>query len=430
MERQYIGARYVPILGGAWDRNKSYEALTIVQANNNSYTSKKHVPPDVDITNSEYWVITGNFNGQVEEYRQQVVECQQQVDELSDKIATINSNIAMKGFTDRTFVFYGDSYQEGVGSSGKSWLKILAENTGLTSDHYYNIYHGGYGFVGTAGTYENLIRESLKTITEEKRNEVTDVVISGGYNDWNASEAALSSAIKTVSGILRENFKNARYWLLPFAHCDNENIDLVRFACTRWTTIGMDNGFSVPANCQAILANSKWMNTNDYFHPNDAGHRQLAQQVFNCLSTGSANVKIKPEDVKFTASTEIFNTTEHGMFCSQDNSNIWVSSINSLLLIAKNAEGVSTLCDGNTAIELGSLTPIPFETFAAARTVSTCVPFTFQDAGGAWSTVMCTLALIRGKLYAYPNYSATSGWITLNWKQIYIPPFTITPTTY
>ena len=88
IERQYIGARYVPILGGAWDRNKSYEALTIVQANNNSYTSKKQVPPGVDITNSEYWVVTGNFNGQVEEYRQQLEGVARIVTEVAEKTET------------------------------------------------------------------------------------------------------------------------------------------------------------------------------------------------------------------------------------------------------------------------------------------------------------------------------------------------------
>lgn len=91
MEKQYIGARYVPILDGAWDIRKSYQALTIVQAYNNSYTSKKPVPPGIDITNEEYWVITGNFNGQVEEYRQQVEQMQTDVAEVVEEIEkTIN----------------------------------------------------------------------------------------------------------------------------------------------------------------------------------------------------------------------------------------------------------------------------------------------------------------------------------------------------
>ena len=43
MNRQYIGARYVPKFAEPveWDSTRSYEALTIVTHNNHSYTSKK-----------------------------------------------------------------------------------------------------------------------------------------------------------------------------------------------------------------------------------------------------------------------------------------------------------------------------------------------------------------------------------------------------
>lgn len=74
--RQYIGARYVPKFADpiAWDNTRSYEALEIVTNLNTSYTSKKPVPVGIDITNSEYWVATGNYNAQVEQYHQEVVE--------------------------------------------------------------------------------------------------------------------------------------------------------------------------------------------------------------------------------------------------------------------------------------------------------------------------------------------------------------------
>lgn len=72
--RQYIGARYVPKFAEplAWNRENSYEALTIVSYLNNSYTSKKPVPANIEITNSEYWVVTGNYNAQIEMYRREV----------------------------------------------------------------------------------------------------------------------------------------------------------------------------------------------------------------------------------------------------------------------------------------------------------------------------------------------------------------------
>lgn len=72
--RQYIGARYVPKFASPveWDNVRSYEAMTIVTHLGNSYTSKIPVPAGVDIENDEYWVNTGNYNAQVEEYANKV----------------------------------------------------------------------------------------------------------------------------------------------------------------------------------------------------------------------------------------------------------------------------------------------------------------------------------------------------------------------
>lgn len=73
--RQYIGARYVPIFGRKdeqsieWDNTKPYEPLTIVLYQGNSFTSRQYVPVGVEITNNEFWAITGNYNAQVEQYR-------------------------------------------------------------------------------------------------------------------------------------------------------------------------------------------------------------------------------------------------------------------------------------------------------------------------------------------------------------------------
>lgn len=76
MERQYIGARYVPLFydgpeGNNWQAGVAYDPLTIVTYLNTSYTSKKPVPAAVGNpqANPDYWVATGNYNAQVEEYR-------------------------------------------------------------------------------------------------------------------------------------------------------------------------------------------------------------------------------------------------------------------------------------------------------------------------------------------------------------------------
>lgn len=68
----YVGARYVPIFAGEWDATKTYEPLTIVMWQGNSYTSKTFVPAHTEIGNEDFWALTGNYNAQVEVYRQEV----------------------------------------------------------------------------------------------------------------------------------------------------------------------------------------------------------------------------------------------------------------------------------------------------------------------------------------------------------------------
>lgn len=77
----YVGARYVPKFADPieWDTERGYESLTIVTYKGESYTSKCPVPPGIDIKNERYWVLTGAYNAQVEEYKNQVKDLSAQV---------------------------------------------------------------------------------------------------------------------------------------------------------------------------------------------------------------------------------------------------------------------------------------------------------------------------------------------------------------
>ena len=77
----YVGHRYVPKIFGEWDKQNQYEGLSIVTHQGNSYTSKKRVPVGIDILNEEFWVVTGNYNAQVEEYRKETERVSQKLDE-------------------------------------------------------------------------------------------------------------------------------------------------------------------------------------------------------------------------------------------------------------------------------------------------------------------------------------------------------------
>lgn len=101
INRQYVGARYVPKMSGEWNKALSYEALCVVTYMGNSFTSKIPVPPNIDIKNESYWVNTGNYNAQVDGYRNDVKK-------LESKIYYVTPEMfggAGDGITDNTEAF-------------------------------------------------------------------------------------------------------------------------------------------------------------------------------------------------------------------------------------------------------------------------------------------------------------------------------------
>ena len=92
---QYIGPRFVPIFADPieWDIHRSYESLTIVTHDGESYTSKCNVGPGVDITNTRYWAKTGAYNAQVEQYKNEVKDLSSQVSGFTSDNAEFREKI-------------------------------------------------------------------------------------------------------------------------------------------------------------------------------------------------------------------------------------------------------------------------------------------------------------------------------------------------
>ena len=126
----YIGHRYVPKIFGEWSNENTYEGLSIVTYQGASYTSKKHVPVGIDILNEEFWVVTGNYNAQVEAYRQEVVA-------MNDNISTLetetNEKIKLYGITPEDFGAIGDgitddteALQAALNMSATTGVKLIS----------------------------------------------------------------------------------------------------------------------------------------------------------------------------------------------------------------------------------------------------------------------------------------------------------------
>jgi hypothetical protein len=102
--KKYIGARYAPQFMGAWDKSSEYAALSVVYTNDQSYVSRKTVPANTEITNTEFWIKSADWNAQVTQYNQNVERYQENVERYNQNVETYNANV--DNFFDTTIHAY------------------------------------------------------------------------------------------------------------------------------------------------------------------------------------------------------------------------------------------------------------------------------------------------------------------------------------
>lgn len=90
---EYLGPVVAPHLEGDWTDTITYSPLSLVLYQGNSYAAMQYVPKGIDIKNNRYWQEVGNYNAQVEQYRQDVFSF--------DKRITTNTNDITKETADR-----------------------------------------------------------------------------------------------------------------------------------------------------------------------------------------------------------------------------------------------------------------------------------------------------------------------------------------
>ena len=98
--KKYIGARYTPKFMGDWDKSSEYAALSVVYTNEQSYVSRKTVPANTEITNTEFWIKSADWNAQVTQYNQNVEQYHANVERYNQNVET---------YTQAVDQFYADT---------------------------------------------------------------------------------------------------------------------------------------------------------------------------------------------------------------------------------------------------------------------------------------------------------------------------------
>lgn len=164
---QYVGARYVPLFADPleWDNTKTYEPLTIVYNNGNSYTSKQYVPAGIEITNTHYWALTGNHNAQIEQYRAEVKQYDARItaNDSAIKAEVTRATEAEAGKAPTSHASATTAYGVGNGTS-YGHVRLAVANTPATSD----------ATAGIAAT-PKVVNDAVTTASNELRTSITDI---------------------------------------------------------------------------------------------------------------------------------------------------------------------------------------------------------------------------------------------------------------
>lgn len=206
INRQYVGARYVPKIMGEWNKALQYEALSVVTHLGNSFTSKVPVPANIDISNETYWVNTANYNAQVEAYRQDVTRV---TSDLNNEI------VNRKNDSKDNILWIGDSYSVNYSHKLPNGVRDM-----LNAKNWYEYSKGGAGFAGAWSglTFNDLLEQAKNEMSATQKEMIKHVYFVGGANDSSFDWSTLKPKVVSTIQNARNSFPNAEVCFI-FASC-------------------------------------------------------------------------------------------------------------------------------------------------------------------------------------------------------------------
>ena len=414
--RQYIGARYVPKFADpiVWNKDTTYEALTIVTYLNNSYTSKKPVPLGIDIKNEEYWVLTGNYNSQVEQYRKDVEQLSGEVEQLDAGLSDAQNRLTNveKMTTKRRYIFVSDSYADNSAGAlnydGKTWVEFCCDKLKKTIGiDAFKLYKAGSGFTVGNNTFLNVLQNGESQISEPST--ITDIVICGGCNDKGAPETGISSALSSIKEYAKTTYPNANISVGCIGWFNTNDFDFLTASYTQdyYKSACINNACTYLNGVENIL--HLYTLFGNGHHPNIDGSQKIGSGVADALMHGSCDVSyacnptptwspwIKSSDITVGFIGSLLNgSTKLAMYFVGGNTVTFNTDSTTIVPIPTNGMPICTL-NNNNVLKGDSYT---------------CnIPCTirFETTSSTYVYLSGRLGLTNGQIVFYPDGYESSG---------------------
>lgn len=268
--------------------NNNGEAVTELQ---NLYTQLKNYV-DNYFTNLD---VQSEINNKLDEMATDgtldTIINQQIFGNINNEIADIKNTMLLP-LKNRKFLFIGDSY--GVTNTDKwtSWIDALINKLDLTlNQNAFKIAQGGAGFVGVSPnpiTFINLLNEVAPSITN--KNEITDIIICGGANDYVTQIGQITNAITTFVTAAKSLFPNALISLGMISYTKDLTIlqQLPRIVM-EYQSISANNGVYITGS-ESCWHYTGWLL--DAVHPDNSGMGLIVDCLINYIMGKMSTSKV------------------------------------------------------------------------------------------------------------------------------------------
>lgn len=328
-----------------------------------------------------------------------------------------------RSYTDRsrrTFDFngkticIGDSYGEGYNPDGNvtGWPALIKSYLGLTDDNFFSNSLGGAGFINGT-TFATLLNQ---TSNHFKNEEVTNVIVCGGFNDASKNETDLINAIFNFKKTANALYPNAQIFVGFIGNSTKMDARIGLISPRSSYCSGCEyNGITYLSGVENAL-HATAMFGSDGVHPNVWGEESIAKAISNAILNGYASVvhagaQITNVSFKngFTGST-IIETSQYNDSCAFYGS------------FSMNRTSDFTMKGDGSFYELFS-----FKTSFVLGGFQFDLPTTaiLTSSNGSYTTVPCTLRVYNGSLWIAIRTANGTGYDTFYVNGIVTEPFTI-----
>lgn len=309
---QYIGARYVPLFytnpddnSNNWKSGIAYDPLTVVIDANQSYTSKIPVPASVGrpSENPTYWILTGAYNAQVEQYRQEVEDVSERVEVLEERTAEYPNVIMI-----------GDSYGHASGTN-TGWIDRLSAKMNIATANLFEVGLGGAGFKivsGSDANYNAMFNTLASSMTAAQLEAVGLVIVIGGSNDTGVDTETLQANVITTVTNIKSRCPHAKIYVgegsaMIANHFATAQLPRILPAYRAASSV---EGVYYLNNLEYCNHDRKNLNA-DLVHLNNTGYAQLTDAIYASLK-GSYNYTLNDLQ-EFTPVSGASNTSNPGV---------------------------------------------------------------------------------------------------------------------